>query len=167
MAKYPLEQLVEIKQKRVDDAEKLLMEKKELLKIEEEKLKKCQEKVRKTQAHYDEKLDDFYDSFEGDGTTSAKVNRLKDHLKATLEKLAEEKKAAEKQKGVRDEAQEAVNEAKAILDQRRIDLQKITEHKTAWIKEDQKELKRLDAVEHDELGSAIHSQRQKNRKGKR
>lgn len=167
MAKYPLEQLVEIKQKRVDDAEKLLLEKKELLKVEEEKLKKCEEKVKRTQQHYDEKLDDFYGSFEGEGTTSTKINRLKDHLKATLEKLAEEKKAAEKQRGIRDEAQEAVNEAKAILDQRRIDLQKITEHKSAWIKEDQKEIKRLNAIEHDELGSAIHSQRQQNRKGKK
>jgi len=167
VAKYPLEQLVEIKQKRVDDAEKLLIEKKELLKKEEEKLKKCQEKVKKTQKHYDEKLDDFYDSFEGDGTTSTKVNRLKDHLKATLEKLAEEKKAVEKQKSIRNEAQEAVNEAKAILDQRRIDLQKITEHRASWTQEELKEKKRLDIIEHDELGSAIHSQRQKNRKRER
>ncbi len=167
MTEYPLEQLVEIKQKRVDDAEKLLVEKKELLAKEEKKLQACIDKVKATQKHYNEKLDDFYSSFEGEGTTSSKVNRIKDHLKATLEKLAEEKKAVEKQRAVRDEAQKAVDEAKALLDQRRIDLQKLTEHRKVWQKEDLKEKNRLAIIEHDELGSAIHSQRKRERKGKR
>ena len=50
MTEYPLEQLVEIKQKRVDDAEKLLVEKKELLATEEKKLKACIDKAEATQS---------------------------------------------------------------------------------------------------------------------
>jgi len=167
MTEYPLEQLVEIKQKRVDDAEKLLVEKKELLATEEKKLKACIDKAEATQKHYNEKLDDFYSSFEGEGTTSGKVNQIKDHLKSTLERLAEEKKAVEKQRAIRDEAQKVVDEAKALLNQRRIDLKKLTEHREVWQKEYLQEKKRLAIIEHDELGSAIHSQRKRERKGKR
>ena len=84
-----------------------------------------------------------------------------------MERLAEEKKAVEKQRAIRDEAQKVVDEAKALLNQRRIDLKKLTEHREVWQKEYLQEKKRLAIIEHDELGSAIHSQRKRERKGKR
>lgn len=157
---YPLQQLLEIKEKRVEDAERILHEKKEALAREEEKLQKCIERERLAQKTYDEQLDTFYNDFAG-GTQSHKIKQRKEHLKTLLEQVKIEKEKTKKQREIRNKAEQEKDEAKAILDQRRIDLDKIEEHKKAWTKGDLEEKERLHIIEHDELGAMIHSRRKK------
>jgi len=157
---YPLEQLLEIKEKRVEDAERILHEKKEALAREEKKLEECIEREKQAKNTYDEQLETFYNDFEG-GTQSHKIKQRKEHLKTLLEQVKIEKEKTEKQREVVKEAEVAKDEAKAVLDQRRIDLDKIEEHKKAWVKADLEEKERLHIIEHDELGAMIHSRRKK------
>lgn len=162
---YPLQQLLDIKEKRVEDAERELHLKKVALEKEEEKLRKCLEKEKQAQDTYDEQLEAFYTDFQ-QGTNSDKIKQRKDHLKGLLEKVKLEKEHTAKQEKVRDAAAEEKEEAKRILDERRIDLEKLTEHKKAWVRTDLEEKERLHIIEHDELGAMLHGKRGKHRRGK-
>ena len=163
---YPLEQLLEIKEKRVEDAERILNEKKEALQKEEDKLKQCLEKEKEAQQEYDDQLDTFYEDFEG-GTKSHKIQQRKEHLKSLLEGVKVAKEKTIKQREVRDAAEVEKDEAKAILDQRRVDLDKIEEHKQVWVKADLEEKERLHIIEHDELGAMIHSRKNREKRGEK
>ena len=61
MTKYPLLQIQEIKQKRLDEAEKTLKEKKRLLEVELEKLKKAEEKRDLIKKHKHDKIKKFFE----------------------------------------------------------------------------------------------------------
>jgi len=163
---YPLEQLVEIKKKRVEDAQLVFVEKKEILEKEEKKLLECIAKKDKVSKHYDDKLEQFYDSLTG-GTTSVKIKQKKLYLKIVLEDLKTEEKNVEKQRQVRNDAEEEKDKAKRVLDRRRVEVEKLTTHEKEWMKEVLKERKRLEVIEHDELGAAVYSYRKivKKKKG--
>ena len=95
-SKYPLEQIAEIKRKRLEEAEKVLKEKKRLHEVELEKLKKAQEKCDLVKKHKKEKLQKFYADFDI-GTTSDKIITHERYLKKVVDEelKAEEKKVAD------------------------------------------------------------------------
>ena len=94
---YPLKQVLEIKKKRVEDAEKVVKEKLKALDAEKEKLKARQAERDKVLEHYKAKVQQMRDEF-SHGTTSMKIDQIKVYIKVVQERLkVEEKKVKDQQ----------------------------------------------------------------------
>ncbi len=158
--KYPLEQLLQIKKSRYDQALKTLEKKKALLEEEKKKLEKCEREKGRVLTHKQEKLRQLRQDLDG-GTTSDKVQTGKQYLKVVEEKLQEEEKKVEKQKQNVKNAEKQVEIAKEELFQKKRDLEKLEIHQKEWKKEVKLWSTRQEALEHDELGSISHSFRKK------
>ena len=158
-AKYPLEQIQEIKQKRLEEAEKILKEKKRLLDVEIEKMKKIEEKRDLVKKHKKDKLAKFFEEF-AEGTTSDKIVTHERYLKKVVDEelKAEEKKVLDQGKVVK-KAEEEVEKARKERLKKNLDVEKLKLHKGEWTKEAQKEELKIEASETDELGSNAHSMR--------
>jgi hypothetical protein len=151
---YPLQQVLEIKKKRVDDAEKVVREKLRLLKEEEDKLAKRKEERDKVKRHYDDKLNQLRHSFD-EGTTSDKIDQKKNYIKVVQERLkVEEKKVKEQQQQV-EMAEKNVELAKNALKDRKKEQQKIETHQEVWTKDTLKEVDIIQTREEDEIGSTM------------
>lgn len=151
---YPLGQVLEVKNKRVEDAEKVWKEKLQLLAKEEEKLKQAEAERDKVLKHQQDKLKQLRDEL-SHATTSPKVQQMKVYLKVCAEKLQiEEKKVADQKEQV-NIAKRNVDEAKKDLDRKRLDVDKIKTHQNDWEKEKRKELEIIEGREQDELGGSI------------
>ena len=75
--KYPLEQLVRIKQRRLEEAERILKEKKEQLEIEKHKQKELEKERDQTLQHRKDKLDQLREVLDK-GTTSDKIKMMRE-----------------------------------------------------------------------------------------
>ena len=84
--KYPLHQLVRIKQRRLEEAERILKEKKEILEKEKEKLKKIEAERDQTFQHKKDKMDQLRQELDK-GTTSDKIEMMRDYIKVVEEEL--------------------------------------------------------------------------------
>ena len=154
-SKYPLEQLSVIKQKKLEEAEKLLRDKKQLLKIEESKLKELEKARDKVKEHKDAKLTQLRETLDA-GTTSDKIQQMKDYLKVVQEELKKHEVKVKDQKKKVESAEQEVENARKNLVKKQQDVEKLVEHRKAWEKGYAKELERLESLEADELGSAKH-----------
>lgn len=153
--KYPLEQLATIKQKKLEEAEKVLKAKKEALIKEQEKLKAVEKERDKVKEHRDAKLEQFRQQLDLGGS-STKIQQMKQYLKLVEEQLkAKEIKVKEQMKQV-DAAQAQVDAARADFLKKQQDVEKLRLHKEDWDKEMQKLAQHQEGVETDELGSAMH-----------
>lgn len=153
---YPLEQLMLIKQKRLEEAEKFLREKKLILKQEEEKLSQFEKERDELKKHKDEKTSQLKQSFD-EGTTSEKVLQKQNYIKTVHEKYIVREKKVQDQKRVVQAAEKSVEVAKEDLLKKQQEVEKINLHKKEWKKEASKEEARLEAIETDELGSQVHT----------
>lgn len=155
---YPLEQVLDVKKKRVEDAEAVVKEKLKALELEKEKLKKREEERDKVKEHYHDKLAQLreeLDGKKGEGTTSQKIDQIKVYLKVVQERLkVEEKKVKEQQQQV-EAAEKNVEIAKNQLKARQKEQDKIETHKKEWTKEMKKEMALLETKEEDEIGSTM------------
>ena len=105
--KYPLEHLVMIKARRLEEAEKVLKAKKEALAKEEATLKELEEKRDQTKRHRHDKINQLREELDK-GTTTDKITAAKTYIKVVDEELAErERKVNEQEKKVK-EAEEEV-----------------------------------------------------------
>lgn len=154
--KYPLKQILEIKQKRVDDAERLVQEKQKILEQEKEKLAQREAERDKVKKHQQDKLQQLRDELDH-GTTSPKVQQMKVYLKIVDEKLKVEEKKVQEQKVKVENAQKDVEEAKRLLFLRRQEVDKLTKHKEDWTKGMLKEEEIIEAREMDEIGQIIYN----------
>lgn len=152
---YPLKEVLEIKHRRVEEAEKVLKEKKELLAKEEEKLKQVEAERDKVQKHQQDKLDQLREELSHE-TRSPKIQQMKVYLKVVLEKLQVEEKKVKDQKEQVNTAQKNVDAAKLDLDHKRLEVDKIKTHKSDWEKEMRKELEIIEGREQDELGGIMY-----------
>ncbi len=153
---YPLEQLVAIKQKRLEEAEKVLREKKLILEQEEKKLADLEKQRNEVKQHKDEKLSQLRQGLD-EGIAAAKILELQRYIKIVQEKLVVREKKVQDQKKIVDSAQKNVDSAKEILLKKQQEIEKIHLHKKEWKKEVAKEQIRIDAIETDELGSQVHA----------
>lgn len=163
MSKYPLDQLVEIKQKRVDDALKEFLIKKKEHEKEIENLRKAEQKLQEIKDHYDQKVDEFYEDFQK-GTTSVKIKRNKQYLKTVLEKVKIEKEKVKLQEQKTEEANQAKLNAKKILDQRRLEVEKLELHHKEWQKEQKELAKQKNILEQDEISGMSHDYHKRKKK---
>lgn len=153
---YPLKQIIEVKQKRVEDAEKIVKEKQAALEAEQEKLRQREAERDKVKKHYQDKLNQLREILDSE-TTSPKILQMKVYIKIVDEKLKiEEKKVKDQQEQV-NAAQKNLDQAKENLRIKRQEVDKLLSHKKDWEKEKRKELEIIEGREQDELGSMIYT----------
>ena len=151
---YPLSEVLEVKKRRVDRAEKVVQEKQKLLEEEQKKLKECEEARDKVKKHYQDKLRQLREELDN-GTTSTRIERFKVYIKIVQEKLQVEEKKVKQQKAQVEVAEKNLKLAQEELKQRRKEQDKIEEHKKEWRKETIKEVQFMENKTMDELGSEM------------
>lgn len=164
--KYPLAQLMTIKQNRYDTAVKVLEEKKAILEKEKKKLEELEEKRDTVLKHKNEKLTQLREEMD-QGTTSAKIEQMRNYLKEVDEKLKAAQNKVDSQKKVVEQAEKQVEAAREDMYAKRKDVEKLELHKKEWEKEVKLYTERQEALEHDELGSAGHTVRKIEKKRKK
>lgn len=155
---YPLEQLAIIKQKRCDEAEKLLKEKKEAVEKEKQKLAALEKERDEIKQHHTEKLTQLRAGLD-EGLPAPKTHPMRTYLKIVVEKLsAHERKVVEQKKAVATAEQE-VEQARIQLLKRQKEVEKMSIHRKEWEQEMHKEQVRQEGLDADELGSIGHHRR--------
>lgn len=158
---YPLEQVILIKKKRLEEAEKVLLQKKELLIKEEEKMKKVEKERDEVKEHKNDKLAQLRHELDT-ASSSLKIQQMRLYLKEVQEKLkAKELKVKEQQKML-DAAIKAVELAREDMLKKRLSTEKMSMHKEEWKKEQKVYEVQDEASESDEIGTTIFT-RKKNR----
>lgn len=152
---YPLAQVLVIKKRRVDEAEKVVQEKKKLLNQEEKRLKKAEAERDEVKEHHNAKLQQLRDELD-QGTTTNKIQQMKDYLKIVQEKLRVEEKKVEEQKKQVEKAKKNLEDARKVLQEKRQELDKLETHKEEWEKKKRKELLHEEAKRLDEVGSLTY-----------
>ncbi len=157
---YPLKQVMEVKQRRVDEAEKVVKERKELLQKEKDKLLEREKERDKAIQHHDDKLRQLREVLDA-VTTTDKILQMKAYLKIAKEKVRiEEKKVKDQQEQVH-VATKNLEQAENDLKMRRQEVDKLETHRKDWLKEMRKEEEILEGREQDELGTIIFSGQQR------
>lgn len=152
---YPLAQVIDVKQRRVEEAEKVVKEKQMLLDKEKEKLAQREAERDKVKEHKQDKLKQLRETLDS-GSTSPKIQQMKVYLKVVEEKLKiEEKKVKDQQEQV-NIAQKNLDQAREDLRKKRQEVDKLQSHRKDWEKEMRKELEIIEGREQDELGSIVH-----------
>lgn len=153
---YPLKQIIEVKQRRVEDAEKVVYEKQTALEKEQQILLQKEAERDKAKKHYDDKLKQMRDQMDA-GTTSPKIQQMKAYMKVVKERVTVEEKKVADQKLQVETAEKNLELARNDLKLKRQEVDKLMSHRSDWIKEMRKEQEIVEGREQDELGSIIHS----------
>lgn len=151
---YPLLEVLEIKHRRVEVAEKVVKEKLKLLEIEKEKLKAREAERDKVQSHLKDKFAQLRQEF-SHSTTSNKIDQIKVYIKVVQERLAVEEKKVRDQKGQVELAEKNVEIAKAQHKARMKEEDKIKTHREIWEKETMRELEIEEVRQTDDTGSTM------------
>ncbi|MBS0620225.1 MAG: flagellar FliJ family protein [Verrucomicrobia bacterium] len=155
MVDYPLEQIGTIKQKKLDEAERLLRDKKKALEKEEEKLKIVEKERDEVKNHRHAKLTQLRASMD-EGAPPTKIQQMRAYLKVVDEKLKlKEQKVKEQQKAV-EAALKQVEIARADMLKKQQDVEKIKMHREEWDKEIRAIEVQKEGTETDEIGSVLH-----------
>lgn len=162
---YPLEQLVLIKKRRLEEAEKALKEARDFLEKEKETLKSIIAERDKTKQHREDKLSELRTKMD-EGEASNKIIAMKEYLKTVDVELVKKEEAVKAQEVKVQQAEEAVETARKNMIQKQTDLEKLSLHRKDWDKEVKLEERRRDASESDELGSAMHSKKKRESDGR-
>ncbi len=151
---YPLKQVIEVKQRRVEDAEKVVRERQLALEKEELKLKEREAERDKVKNHKKDKLTQLRDTLDHE-MSSPKVQQMKAYLKVVEEKLRVEEKKVKDQLAQVTLAQKNLDQAREDLRIKRLEVDKLVSHKKDWEKEMKKEQEIIEGREEDELGTVI------------
>jgi flagellar biosynthesis chaperone FliJ len=155
---YPLKQVLEVKQRRVEDAEKVVSEKKLTLEKELEKLAQREADRDKVKTHMKDKLTQLRGMMD-EGTTSPKIQQAKAYLKVVQGKLIVEEKKVKEQQDQVTLAEKNLELAREELRRKRQEVDKLHTHQKDWEKEMQKERDVIEGREQDELGNIIFTSR--------
>lgn len=163
MPVYPLLQVIDVKKRRVDQAEKVVLEKKEALKKEQDIMAQREADRDEAKKHYDDKLSQLRKTLDEE-STSPKIQQMKVYLKIAKEReVVEEKKVVDQKKQV-DAAVKNLEAAEKELKIKRQEVDKLMTHKVDWTKEMRKELEVIEAREMDDVGSIIYTTRHPRKK---
>ena len=157
--RYPLEQLLDIKKKRVEEAEKVVKERRAVLDAEEQRLTSVIATRDKTASHYKEKLFELREGIDRGAVNQDKIAHTQDYLKQVKEQLRQEEQKVKEQTKVRDQAQKSWEEAIGHLRKRRTEVEKLGIHREEWHKGVSKEELRQEGIEIDDLGTAMFNVR--------
>ena len=154
--KYPLDQLVAIKQKRLEEAERVLTEKKSILATEEQKLQELEKKRDEIKEHYQSKLAQLREKLDA-GAGTGQITPMKQYLKIVAENLKAEEIKVNAQVKVVANAQTQVDIARQDLFKKQKDIEKLNIHHEEWKKEMHALEEQKEGHETDEMGSTRHS----------
>ncbi len=157
---YPLKQVLEIKRRRVEEAEKVVKEKENALEAEKKKLAEREAERDKVKKHKQDKLQQLRDTLD-EGTTSPKIQQMKQYLKIVDEKLVVEEKKTKDQKDQVILAEKNLEQAKEDLRIKRQEVDKFVNHQKDWEREMKAALTIIEGREQDELGSVIYTTNQR------
>lgn len=157
---YPLKQVLEVKVRRVEEAERVVTEKKKALELEKEKLKQREADKEKAINHHLAKLTQLRQSLD-EGTTTDKIMQMKAYLKVAKERVKVEEKKVKDQQDQVEIAQKNLNEAENNLRLKRKEVDKLEFHKKDWLKEMKREEEIAEGREQDEIGTVIHSSKKR------
>lgn len=152
---YPLAQVIEVKQRRVEEAEKAVRQKQEALLEEEKKLKKAEDQRDKAKQHRNDKLQQLRDYIDADDMNPDKVLQMKAYLDLVKQKLLEEEEKVKKQALAVEEAKKNLQAAKDFLKEKEKEVDKLQTHREEWLKQAKKELELKETIELDEIGSIM------------
>ncbi len=152
---YPLEQIIKVKQNRVEEQEKVVQAKQAALEKEKQKLKEREAERDKAKQHQMDKLTQLRNEMD-QGTTSDKIQQMKDYLNVAKEKVRIEEKKVKDQADQVELADKALKAAQEELRIKRQEVDKLQNHKKDWLKEMRKELEIIEGREQDELGSTTY-----------
>ena len=158
--RYPLEQLVEIKKRRLDEAERLLKERREGLKKEKEKQIKLEEVRNKIGQHRADKIQQLRDELDRESSTD-KITLMRDYLKVVNAELEQKEKKVQDQIKEVEKAEERVEEARKNMVKKHYDIEKLKIHRTEWSKEIKALTEYEEGLETDEMGTVIHNLRKR------
>lgn len=157
---YPLLQVMDVKKKRVQDAERVVKEKEIALQKEKDKLAEREADRDKAIGHHNAKLTQLRKEMD-EGTTSDKILQMKAYLKVAKDRVKiEEKKVKEQLDQVAKAAKDLQN-AQLDLRMRRQEVDKLETHRKDWLKEILKEQEIIDGREMDEIGTVIFSSKKR------
>lgn len=157
---YPLLQVLQIKKRRVEEAERVVLEKRKLLQQEEEKLKQKEKERDRVLEHHNKKLKQMRDEMDH-GTTSPKIQQMKAYLKVVKENLKMEEKKVNDQKEQVKIAQKNLDDAIQALKMRRLEVDKLLTHKQDWEREMRREEDIIEGREQDDIGSVVYMMHRK------
>lgn len=157
---YPLQQVLEVKQRRVEDAEKVVKEKKDALEKEKEKLKQVEAERDKVLDLRKAKLKQMRQAMD-EGTTSTEILQMKVFLNVVDDRLKVEEKKVKDQQGQVEVAEKNLEMAIEQLRIKRQEVDKLVTHREDWTKEMRKEQEVIEGREQDEMGNIIFSIKQR------
>jgi len=160
---YPLAEVLQVKQKRVEKQELVVQQKKDALEAEEKRLKEAEKKRDLVKKHLQDKLKQLRDELDG-GTTSDKVTQMKVYIKEVQIKLAAEEKLVQEQMKQVQAAKAALAAAKEELRQKRVEVDKLKTHREDWTDEEKKNLRLKEEKDEDEMGNVIFLKHTRERK---
>ena len=91
------------------------------------------------------------------GTTSPKIQEMRNYIKVVQENLAVEEKKVKEQKDQVTQAEKNLDQAREELRRKRQEVDKLHTHQKDWEKEMRKEQEVLEGREQDEIGNIIFS----------
>lgn len=164
--RYPLEQLATIKQKRLEEAEKVLQEKKQALEKEQDKLSALEKERDEVKAHKIAKLTQLREKMD-EGVSAPKIQQMKQYLKTVDEKLKIHDHKVQEQEKVVTSAEKQVEAAREDLFKKQKDVEKLKIHREEWDLEMGKIREQKEAAEGDEMGGAMHIIKKRAKKHKK
>lgn len=164
--KYPLEQLVTIKQKRLEEAEKVLLEKKQALEKEQDKLSALEKERDEVKAHKIAKLTQLRAKMD-EGVSAPKIQQMKQYLKIVDEKLKIHDHKVQEQEKVVAAAEKQVEAAREELFKKQKDVEKLKMHHEEWNADMAKIQEQKEAADTDEMGGAMHIIKKRAKKHKK
>lgn len=157
---YPLVEVIRIKKRRLDDAEKVLREKKAILEKEQEKLAQLQKELDTAKEKFDTYLQKLRQAMD-EGAPSSKIDQHKLHLKDLKELYLLCQKKLDNQKKVVKSAEDAVEIARQDYQQKEKELEKLNIHKSEWVQAMKLEESRQEDIKMDEISTSAHARKKK------
>ncbi|MDR0679884.1 MAG: type III secretion protein [Puniceicoccales bacterium] len=139
MAKYILEDILRVRNFRKDVAEKNLAQAKRLVVEAEENVKRAEEALEAFKIFIVEESDRLYKKVIGQKVKKMSVDSLNAALKGLKNKLCDHEKMVENEKENLEKAKKNLDEKRIALQEANKNIEKISAHKEAWIKEAKQE----------------------------
>ena len=147
--------MLEVKQKRVEDAERVVKEKQAALEQEKQKLAQREADRDKAIAHHLAKLTQLRQILD-EGTTTDKIMQMKAYLKIAKERVKVEEKKVKDQQDQVEIAVKNLQMAEMELRMKRQEVDKLHSHRKDWQLQMRKEEEIVLGREQDEIGNVIH-----------
>ena len=152
---YPLHNLLQVKQHRLQSAERNLAQANRLLEEQKHTLTELEREKLRIEEHRLTHLEELRNKLDS-GTTTHVIEQLKSYLDVVVEQLSDKQLAVDRQKQKVEQALERVRFAERRLAMQQKEMEKMNTHQHIWKKAANEQLLAEEALEHDELGNSQH-----------